>query len=74
MPKVGLIFNFQTKGLETWMASIPWTSVSFMFFFPSLAQLIAGYILKRNYRNICREDELVFIFHFCIYSGPIRLA
>ena len=28
--KVGLISKFQTRGLETWMASIPRTSVSFL--------------------------------------------
>ena len=67
VPMVGFIFKSQTSGLETWMASIPWTSVSFLYYFvPSLAQPVAGYIQIRKYRNNCRGNEqmLCFIFEF----------
>ena len=67
VPKVGLIFEFQTRGLETWMASIPRTSVLFLFvFFRSLAQPIAVHTQKRKYRKSCAEmnNFLCFIFVF----------
>ena len=51
------------------MASIPWTSVLFLYsFFRSLAQPVAGYIQIRKYRNNCRGNEqmLCFIFNFSL--------
>ena len=42
-----LIFKFKTGGLETWMASIPRTSVLFWYlFFFLFVQPIAGHLQK----------------------------
>ena len=65
---VGLIFRFQTEGLETWTASIPQTtSISFLYiFFRLFAQPIAGHIQKRKYRNNCNGNLQTSVFHFCM--------
>ena len=75
MPKVGLLFKVQTRGLETWMASIPWTSVSVLYFFSFTRPAhIAGHIQKIKYRNNCRGNEHFFVFHFLYFSGPIAVG
>ena len=75
VPKVALNFEFQTRGLETWMGSIPRTSVSFFILcFCSLAQPIAGHIQKNKYRKDRREHEQNVVSHFCICSGPIAVG
>ena len=73
MPKVGLIFEFQTRGLETCGQYSTDLCLIFhfrIFFFRSFAQPIVGHIQKRKYRKNCRGNEQMFVFHFCILVAP----
>ena len=67
MPKVGLIFKFQTinRGLETQYSTD--LRLIFVIFFRSLAQPIAGHIQKREHGKNQRGNEHFFVFHFCIF-------
>ena len=69
------IFKFQTRGLETWMASIPRTSISFLyFFFRSLAQPIAGHIQKKENAEIIAGEMNNFLVSFLYFSGLIAVG
>ena len=64
VPKVGFIFKSQTRGLETWMASIPRTSVSFLYFFSFTRPAHSRIHTKKKIQNR-RGKERIFVFHLC---------
>ena len=76
MPKVGLIFKFQTRGLEPRdigpVFHGPPSHFCFCFSFTRPAHNSGGTYKKENTERIAAEMNkfYIFVFYFCIFVVP----
>ena len=64
MPKVGLIFKFQTRGLETWGQYSTDLRLIFVFFFVHSPSSQRGIYRKGNAERIATEMNIFLCFIF----------